>query len=318
VLQWINKNNGTGNSSDRAWGIVVDSKGDENIYVTGYVTDTLGGENCATIKYNSAGNIQWITRFNGQGNLSDRAWGIVVDTDGSTYITGYTTSEDTITTDYMLAKYDSLGNEQWFKTFDGDAHGQDTAFAICKPRQSEYVFITGTSAGDTTGTNSDIVTIRYNVESGSESQRNIYRGVSGKNDAGKCIKADSVGNVYVAGYSEANTTGYDMLLIKFLGGDLIGLNVISTQVPKGFNLYQNYPNPFNPTTTIKFDIQKQAFVKLRIYDILGKEIGVLVNENLRVGTYEAVFGTSMLASGVYFYELTAGDYRDTKKMILVK
>jgi hypothetical protein len=109
-----------------------------------------------------------------------------------------------------------------------------------------------------------------------------------------------------------------MLLVKFLGGELIGINVISTEVPKSFKLYQNYPNPFNPVTTIRFDIQKESFVKLKIYDILGRELGILVNENLKIGTYEAVFETSKLSSGVYFYELAADNFKEVRKMILVK
>jgi hypothetical protein len=92
-------------------------------------------------------------------------------------------------------------------------------------------------------------------------------------------------------------------------------------------LYQNYPNPFNPVTKIKFDIPKNGFpiktfgndrVMLKVYDILGKEIQTLVNEQLQPGTYEVTFDGSNLPSGVYFYKLTAGDYTETKKMLMIK
>ena len=94
-------------------------------------------------------------------------------------------------------------------------------------------------------------------------------------------------------------------------------------LPDKFSLYQNYPNPFNPVTTIKFNIPSDikgqiSEVKLIIYNILGKEIAQLVNDKLQPGTYEVTFDGSNLPSGVYFYKITAGNYIDTKKMLLIK
>jgi subtilisin-like proprotein convertase family protein len=89
-------------------------------------------------------------------------------------------------------------------------------------------------------------------------------------------------------------------------------------IPVKYELSQNYPNPFNPTTNIKYQIANNSFVSLKIYDILGKEITTLVNENQKAGEYLAVFNTSGLASGVYFYKLVAGDFTEIKKMILIK
>jgi hypothetical protein len=88
-------------------------------------------------------------------------------------------------------------------------------------------------------------------------------------------------------------------------------------------LFQNYPNPFNPVTKIKFDLKKEfriqeSEVKLVIFDILGQEIKVLVNERLQPGTYEVTFYGESLNSGIYFYQLKAGDYIKTKKMLLIK
>lgn len=94
-----------------------------------------------------------------------------------------------------------------------------------------------------------------------------------------------------------------------------------TGIPYKFNLYQNYPNPFNPLTKIKFDIPANVGiipVKLVIFDILGNELSQLYNGSLKPGTYEVDFGGSSLSSGTYFYRLTAGDYIETKKMILLK
>jgi len=316
VLLWDDKYNGFESGEDKAFGIVVDT--DENIFVTGHSTGANSREDCITIKYLKAGDTSWVARYNGSGNHNDRAFGIVVDTDGNSYITGYTVAPDTTTTNYITIKYNSEGAQQWAMPYNGIGNYQDTAFAICLPKNSEYVFVTGGSSNDTITGKMNVVTVRYDIENGAENQFNIFNGEDNKNDAGTAITADTSGNVYVAGYTESTATSYDMLLVKFLGGELIGLNVISTEVPRSFMLYQNYPNPFNPVTTIKFDVQQEAFVKLKIYDILGREVAVLVNENLRVGTYEAVFGTTKLASGLYFYELTAEDYKEVKKMILLK
>jgi sugar lactone lactonase YvrE len=85
-----------------------------------------------------------------------------------------------------------------------------------------------------------------------------------------------------------------------------------------YKLSQNYPNPFNPTTNIKFSIPKNGLVKLSIYDILGKEIATLVNERLQAGTYEIPFTINQLSSGIYIYKLEAGDFRDVKRMVIVK
>jgi hypothetical protein len=110
-------------------------------------------------------------------------------------------------------------------------------------------------------------------------------------------------------------------------GNSIGIQIISSEVPEEFKLGQNYPNPFNPATKIRFNNppsplsergDRGGFVSVRVYDVLGKEIAVLVNEQLKPGTYEIEFDAANFPSGVYFYTLTAGDFIDTKKMLLLK
>lgn len=93
---------------------------------------------------------------------------------------------------------------------------------------------------------------------------------------------------------------------------------ISGNVPGSFSLSQNYPNPFNPATNINFSLPKQGFVKLFVYDIMGREVAVLVNKNLSAGAYKVDFNASAFSSGVYFYRLEAGGFSDIKKMMLVK
>jgi aminopeptidase N len=91
-------------------------------------------------------------------------------------------------------------------------------------------------------------------------------------------------------------------------------------VPQEFSLEQNYPNPFNPTTNIKFRISDIGLVTLKVYDVLGNEVATLVNEEKSAGSYKVEFSTTdlNLTSGIYFYTLTAGNFKETKKMILMK
>jgi len=108
-------------------------------------------------------------------------------------------------------------------------------------------------------------------------------------------------------------------IYKTTTGGAIGLKNISFAVPENFFLYQNFPNPFNPITKFKFSIPKSnVLVKLIIYDVLGNKITELVNEKLGAGIYETTWDASNYSSGIYYYTLIAGDYLETKKMILVK
>ncbi|MBN8545204.1 MAG: T9SS type A sorting domain-containing protein [Ignavibacteria bacterium] len=83
-------------------------------------------------------------------------------------------------------------------------------------------------------------------------------------------------------------------------------------------LAQNYPNPFNPSTTIKYAIEKPGLVTLKVYDVLGKEVASLVNQDQAAGVYSVKFDASLLSSGIYFYKLESGSFTKINKMMLVK
>jgi probable HAF family extracellular repeat protein len=130
----------------------------------------------------------------------------------------------------------------------------------------------------------------------------------------------SPNGLFIVGYGTNSLTGLD-------DGYLIAVNGVSAvneldNNPKNFSLFQNYPNPFNPTTTITYDLPRTANVELKVYDILGNEIATLVNEEKPSGTYEIQFNPESRikhpASGVYFYQLKAGNYLETKKMLMIK
>jgi hypothetical protein len=93
---------------------------------------------------------------------------------------------------------------------------------------------------------------------------------------------------------------------------------VENEVPVNFQLAQNYPNPFNPTTNIRFDLNGIGRVSLKVYNTLGQEVATLVDGKLEAGTYEVPFDASDLASGVYFYKLSAASQTETRKMVLLK
>jgi aminopeptidase N len=100
-------------------------------------------------------------------------------------------------------------------------------------------------------------------------------------------------------------------------GIIQGVNT-NNELPFVYALHQNYPNPFNPVTYIKFDIPKKSFVTLKIYNVIGELVTDLINETREPGKYEVVFDGTSLSSGVYYYEIKAGDFTDVKKMLMIK
>jgi len=129
---------------------------------------------------------------------------------------------------------------------------------------------------------------------------------------------DSINNVIILDYN-TNT--------KELKCNFVPLNKMITsaeeefsKLPEGFISYQNYPNPFNPGTVIRYQIPNNSYVTLKVYDAIGREIVTLVDEFKSTGVYNSTFNTqrSSLSSGIYFYQLRAGNYINTKKMLLLK
>jgi hypothetical protein len=91
-----------------------------------------------------------------------------------------------------------------------------------------------------------------------------------------------------------------------------------SRLPLWFSLEQNYPNPCNPSTTIRFELPKSSDVRLSVFDMLGREVSVLVNERRGAGVHEVRFDASGLSSGIYFYRLQAGTYVDTRKLLMIR
>lgn len=143
-------------------------------------------------------------------------------------------------------------------------------------------------------------------------------------------------NFYISGFG--NIRSYDQFKINVLTIDSsnyiyagtsnglyraklynpVGIEEVNSAIPWEFSLEQNYPNPFNPVTTIKYSIPQNQLVTLKIFDLLGREIMSLVNDDKSPGKYSVNFDGSSFASGIYFYRMQAGNFIDTKKFILIK
>jgi hypothetical protein len=107
-------------------------------------------------------------------------------------------------------------------------------------------------------------------------------------------------------------------MLMFADDVIITTSVVTEELPLDFVLHQNYPNPFNPKTIIKFDLPSAVPVRLEIFDVLGRRINLLIDEMLHSGTHEVLWNASNVAGGAYLYRLTAGDFIQTRQMLLVK
>lgn len=112
--------------------------------------------------------------------------------------------------------------------------------------------------------------------------------------------------------------GSKSLAWNFTTDGVTEIDGLSNVIPDEYNLYQNYPNPFNPSTVIKYDLPKGAFISVKVYDILGREVLTLVNEYQKAGTYKITFDASNLTSGVYLYRIKANNFISVKKLVLMK
>lgn len=135
------------------------------------------------------------------------------------------------------------------------------------------------------------------------------------------VQATEIGNVFWEMSFINQATGWasgNAIISNTQNGSLTSVSQISTNVPDKFSLKQNYPNPFNPSTKISFNIKNATFASLKVFDMTGKEVKSLINENVAAGSFEVTFNASELNSGVYFYTLKTNEFTETKKMMLVK
>ena len=206
---WVARYNGPGDSLDRAHAITLDNSA--NIYVTGCSGGSGTSLDYATVKYDSSGVEQWVSRYNGPDNGTDYAHAIALDNAGNVYVTGYSWGSGA-GPDYATVKYDSSGVEQWVERYNGPDNSGDKAFAIALDN-SGNVYVTGWSWG--IGTSGDYATVKYD-SSGVEQWVARYNGpVNWGQDRAYAIVLDNSGNIYVTGYSGGSGTYHDYATIKY-------------------------------------------------------------------------------------------------------
>ncbi len=317
--QWLRVIDGGVSQEDKAWGIVIDET--DNIYISGYATMQNRGTDYYTAKLDNAGNVIWSKTYDGGGNQGDKAWGIVVDTDGCIYVTGEATDAYN-NINYVTINYLNSGVENWIRSYDGTGHGTDipTSIGIMTIWGYKFIIVTGKSWG--TEGNYDYATVRYYAPYGYQTQVNRYSYTGNSDDMATDLAITNTSKILVTGASQLvfdnSYSSYISTIEIVPSNDVKNFGTNENTTPEYFTLHQNYPNPFNPSTVIKFELSQNSQIKLAVYDILGKELSVIVNDYLTAGSYSFTYTNSSLSSGVYFYELTSGSHRDIKKMTLIK
>jgi len=303
------------------------------------------------VKYNTAGTAELVTFIQ---DVTVQEYNIETDNSGNAYLSGNlfdSTSFGNLHAnspqwvyDYFVTKINPDGEFLWLKQIPqgntlGDATIGNSNYLACNKSGDTYV--TGFFRGEinfgedlllSTFNFYDVFVISYNTDG--EAQW-VKAAGSDLYDSGSAIISDDNGNCYLTGLVGENSVFDSISVISgslnlFIAGLDIS-NVISVEdglhnsnpFAENFTLMQNYPNPFNPVTIIQYSIpfvgiRHALSVQLKIYDVLGKEIAILVNEKKSAGVYEINFDASSLPTGTYFYRLQAGTNTITKKMILLK
>ena len=298
-LQWTR--NGGGSNGQK---VLVDAA--DNIVVTGWGSKTL--------KYNSSGDLIWETTYPGNATFED----MVLDQAGNVYITGYSRENGT-SDDYRTVKYDVNGVQQWSARFNGSLNSIDLARSVALDA-SGNVYVTGHCSVNDGSRNGSVNygTIKYD-NSGVQQWAALYDGPDKQSSDAFVVATDPAGNVYVSGQSAAKLSSFDFLTVKYASAPA-SKSVITQPVGESTFDFQlrNYPNPFMETTTIEYQLPKDAKVRLGVYDLLGREVETLVNEEKSAGTYRVNYTAKKLAAGTYISLLRVGELLEHKKIVIAR
>lgn len=310
VREWVARYNGPTGGDDRPAAIALDSAG--NVYVTGTSQDTFYNQ-CATVAYTPGGDQKWAARYSSGKRNSDEAVAIAVDGGRNVYVAGNGFDSAFAHSDFITVKYDSTGMQQWVSRYDGASHSEDLVAAL-ELDQSGNVYVTGKSMGP--DLLYDYATVMYNSR-GLSQWVGRYKSPANSSVEAKTVRLDHQGNVYVTG----NGSGYRWKVINTIkyAPTVSEVGGVPQGAPASFQVFQNYPNPFNPQTTIRYVLGKRSHVRVSVYDLLGREIGVLVDAAQESGLHTVLFNSGGLSSGAYFFEVrSTGGYVSVKKMMILR
>ena len=312
---WVRKYDSPEHAHENLKALVIDNQ--DNIYITGDSYKPGGNHDIITVKYNEYGDTLWTRKYNGLSNGDDYVHAIEIDSAGNIYLAASSfVSGNGL--DCLTMKYNSAGDLLWAKMYCEYSYYNDIATSITLDA-SGNVYVTG-SAG-TSSSNISYLTIKYD-NLGNEKWVTKYDGPFYNGyDAANSIFVDKYGYVYITGSSAGVNSFSDIATIKYIQ-TASDVENNSSEIPKAFQLLQNYPNPFNPSTKISWQSPVNGHQTLKVYDVLGNEVATLVDEYKPAGNHEFEFNTTSStkhpASGVYFYQLKAGEFIQTKKMLFLK
>ena len=272
---------------------------------------SAGDFDALIIKTDADGNLDWSKTY---GNTDRDIASDVKQTDDSGYIiAGSTESYGHLNnyTDAWLIRTDYDGDTLWTKTWGSDEH--DGAMSVVQTTDGGFVW-TGYRKMSTFI--QDLWVVKTDAYGNTQASK-TYGGTF--NSIGRCINSKDDGSLIITGnyYNEVTNTR-DIWLLNFDPTISDVERDDDKKIPNEIFLKQNYPNPFNPVTTIEFGIPESRYVILAVYNLLGEQLEVLVNENLSSGNYSVTWYAKDLPSGLYLCRLVAGNYVATKKMILIK
>ncbi|MGZ3914784.1 MAG: SBBP repeat-containing protein [Flavisolibacter sp.] len=244
IQQWVARFNGPGNGLDWAFALKVDK--DNNVYVSGFATVLGSSSDCAVVKYNSSGVLQWARFHNGSGNESDVAFAMVLDpVTSDVYVTGNTTSTNG-NEDYILIKYNSAGDEQWVRTYNGTGNNIDDARVITLDPQGN-VYVSGQSRAP--GNIYDCATIKYNA-SGTLLWVQRYSGPAQNICQPNAMVSDKSGNIYITGFTMDSQNKRLCATLKYN----------SEGIQQWVQLYSGIPGGDNIGWAIALDSQDNIYV----------------------------------------------------------
>lgn len=307
-LQWSQTIGGA--DDDQAFDIRQNSNDD--YIITGYTKSFGAGDyDVWLICTDQSGNILWNKTFGGSQEDIGRA--VVPTSDGGCAITGWTLSYGAGYTDVYLIRTNDSGDTLWTKTY-GESSTYEAGYGLAKTRDGGFI-ITGTIISPS-ALIQNVLVIR------TDSLGNVIWSKTIDDDGysvGYCIRNTSDDGYIISGtIVPPNRTDTDVLLLCLGKEQITDVNEKQLMSVPGYELKQNFPNPFNPSTKISWKSAVSIWQTLKVYDVLGNEIAVLVDEFKPAGTYEIEFNAGYLPSGTYFYQLKSGDYLETRKMILLR
>ena len=245
------------------------------------------------------------------GNQEDLGFSVKQTTDGGYIITGYTWSYGNGEEDIWLIKTDSQGNEEWNQTYGGNE--DDKGFSVQQTSDGGYI-ITGFT--DSYGSGEFDIWLVKTDSQGNEEWNQTFGG--SENDTGTSVIQTTDGGYIIIGNTMSFGNGVvDVWLIK-TNSDGTLESFESSNNPYTFSLNQPYPNPFNPSTTLDFSIPFSDNVNIRVLDIVGREVDILMNEYLTNGNYRIEWNGQGHPSGIYFISFESGGFVETQKVVLMK